>query len=108
MKRIINGRRYDTEAPGSTLVAQACADGPTMTRTDFRFWEEELYRTSHGNWFLAGEGGPFSHWAKHTDGGTAWGDGIRPISKEQALEWLEHAGETEAIERYFTDSIEDA
>lgn len=107
MRRIINGKRYDTEAPGSTFIAEDWSAG--LGKGDFRHYHERLYRTSHGNWFLHGEGGAMTRWAQSA-GQNAWtsGAGIRPMTPAEALQWLEHAGETSAIERYFSDSVEDA
>jgi hypothetical protein len=108
MKAIIRGRRYNTEAKGTRLIAEAQADGPTMTCTDFRWWSESLYRTLHGRWFLHGQGGPMSRWASRHDGGSGWGETIRPLEPDQARDWLEQESKTEALEQYFNDQIEDA
>jgi len=54
MKKIINGKRYDTE------TAQLIGSASYSNRTDFRFWSEELYRKKTGEFFLYGEGGPAS------------------------------------------------
>ena len=106
MKQIINGRRYDTEAPKTKLIAR---DGSIEGPSDFRYWEEKLYRTGNGNWFIAGEGGPLTHWSQSAGGSTRCaGWGIRPLTSNQAQEWLEHAGKTKELELYFANDIEDA
>jgi hypothetical protein len=39
---------------------------------------------------------------------TSGGSDILPISKADAMRWLESYDETEAIEKYFQDNIEEA
>jgi hypothetical protein len=104
MRRIIGGKRYDTGK--ATLVAEVSAQG---ARSDFAWYEEMLYRTAKGNWFTAGEGGPLSHYAvqagqNNRRGGVA----IRPLTQYEAMQWLEDAGEGDALEEYFSGELEDA
>jgi len=101
MKRIIYGKRYDTE------TAERIAHDSESNPSDFRYYNESLYRTKRGAWFVAGEGGALSSWAQPAEGGgSCYGEGIRPLSEDEARDWLEHAEETEALEKFF--SIEDA
>ena len=52
MKKIIEGKVYDTE------TADCAAEWSSPhTRSDFHYCEEGLYRTKKGTWFLAGEAG---------------------------------------------------
>ena len=93
MKKIINGKRYDTE------TAEMVADDSYSNYGDFGCWSEELYRTKKGNWFLCGEG----------DDETRDGSVIIPFTKKEALAWLEaHTSDSEAYEEYFADVVEDA
>ena len=103
MKRIIAGKRYDTET--AKRVAKY-RNG--LGRGDFRNYNEELYRTPRGNWFLAGEGGPMTKYSQPCGDMTSGGEGIIPLTPEEARSWLESHDENEALERYFSDSIEDA
>lgn len=105
MRRIIRGRRYDTEAKHTELVA-------THSRgyaSDFDHIIEQLYRTGHGNWFLACAGGPGSRYAEMMSC-NEWGSGERiiPMNADEAQGWLERHDETEAIEQYFGDEVTDA
>lgn len=51
---------------------------------------EELYRKTTGEYFLCGEGGPATGYAHVcADSSLAAGEGIRPLSKEEAREWAE-------------------
>jgi hypothetical protein len=105
MKRIMSGRRYDTEAKHTVEVAsysRGCA-------SDFAHFREGLYRTNRGTWFLAGEGGPASCYATHhADGSRGSGERITPLTPGDALAWLERHDETDAIERYFGSEVTDA
>jgi hypothetical protein len=66
MKKIINGKRYDTET--ATEIASAWNG---CSRTDFKFLLETLYTTDSGAWFLAAEGGAMTKYAKILEGGRA-------------------------------------
>lgn len=103
MKAIIDGIRYDTEK------AEAVASYSNgLGRSDFRFIYETLFLTCSGRWFLAGEGGPMTEYAKKVADGRMSGDSIRPLDRDAALAWLELRREVEAIERHFADDIVDA
>ena len=106
MRAIIGGKRYNTEAK----FTEAIADHESGNgRTDFRYYSEVLYRTNHGTWFLAGEGHGMSRYGTtHSDGSRGWGERIVPIDADEAMTWLEERGETEALETYFADQIEEA
>jgi hypothetical protein len=101
MKRVINGKRYDTAM--AFCIASAWNH---LGRSDFKWMEEALYRTKAGNWFLAGKGGPLTKYRRQV--GDAWteGEAITALTGDEARQWLEEHGETEAIEQQF--KIEDA
>ncbi|MGA2661647.1 MAG: hypothetical protein ABSH34_29545 [Verrucomicrobiota bacterium] len=104
MKRILNMKRYDTEK--SEMIAKWDNGGH---RRDFRRCEETLYRTRNGNWFLHGEGGPFSQYASTCEAGRTKTDGeeLIPFTVQQAAAWLaEH--DVEAFERHFPEKAQDA
>jgi len=84
MKKVINRKVYDTET--ASFVAEASYSYPG----DFQYWEESLYRTTDGMYFLAGEGGPMSHYAKSIGNNTTTGgSNIRPMSTSEAIDWCE-------------------
>lgn len=102
MQRIINGKRYNTE------TAEEIAHDWWGGGNDFRHYDETLYRTPRGNFFLAGSGGPLSRWARST-GQNSWsgGSGIEPMTEEEARTWCEeHNFKASLIAQYFT--VEDA
>jgi hypothetical protein len=104
MKAIIDGKRYDTDT--ATQVAENSARFPC---SDFAWYEESLYRTKRGAWFLAGRGGPSSHYARPVDRSSrSGGEAIRPLTDLEAREWCERTGNTEAIEQHMAEMVEDA
>jgi len=103
--KIIGGKRYSTAE--ARLIA-GYDNG--LSASDFKHFEEELYVTEKGNWFTCGSGGPLSPYAVST-GNNSWAgssDVIRTMTPYEARAWLERYGETEALEAYFADTIEDA
>jgi hypothetical protein len=71
--------------------------------------DETLYRTKNGRFFLAGEGGALSKYARTISPTcSAPGEDLRPLTDREALEWLEEKGKVSLIERLFPEAIEDA
>ena len=104
MRAIINGKRYDTKT--AEQIGDRSGDGHI---TDFRYWCESLYKTKRGAWFVAGEGGPMTRYARST-GQNSWcgSSGIRPLTPDEARTWLEEGEFWDEIETHFADEIEDA
>ena len=106
MKKIINGLRYDTE---KAVEVGAYQRGCYPNSGDFSDWSATLYKTPRsGRFFLHGEGGAMTRFARHSDGSSGWGEKLIPLSKEEALEWAEQYLDAEDIEEHFGDSIEEA
>lgn len=85
MRKIINGKKYDTETAkeiGSRFSGES--------RQDFSYVEETLYRKRTGEFFLYGSGGPASRYAVRT-GQNSWSGGskIIPLSTQEARDWAE-------------------
>jgi hypothetical protein len=79
MKRIIDGRRYSTETATELLHRSYGYGG------DFAHYDEGLYRTKRGAYFVAGTGGPASHYAESTgQNWTSGGSGIRVLTTSEA------------------------
>ena len=95
MKKIINGRIYDT----NTAKELGRDD---QTYGNFSDWEETLYRKSTGEYFLHGEGGPQTKYAQQV-GENSWtgGEKIIPLSIESAQKWAEEHLEADDYERIF-------
>lgn len=103
MKKVIEKRVYDTET--ASLIAEYWNG---LGQGDFRYYEEKLYKTRKGSYFLYGSGGPLTKYSE-SNGNQTWGiSTIVPLRKEEAYEWLEANGETEAIEEHFSNDIDEA
>ncbi len=105
MRKIINGKRYDT-----TTATEICDCSPIgYYAGDFRYEDTKLYRTKRGNWFLAGRGGAMSRWSRPIgSNGSGGGSGIQPLDADEARSFLERYGDADSIEQYFAAEIEDA
>jgi len=102
MKKIINGKRYDTD------TAKELTYTSWSNRTNFGWWCETLYRKNTGEYFLHGEGGPASRYAE-TIGQNTWsgGEKIIPLSIEAAQKWAEEHLSADEYEKIFGAVEED-
>lgn len=103
MKKIINGKVYDT------ATAQCVGEWSNpYTRRDFNWVEETLYRKRTGEFFIFGEGGPRSQYAKEV-GTRQWsgGERIMPMSWDEAREWAEEKLSADEYEQLFGEVTED-
>lgn len=96
MKRIIDGRKYDTD------TAEYMGGNMYSYPGDFHYWCEGLYRKKNGEFFLHGEGGPMSRYSEAL-GNNCWGDGedIIPLTEEEAREWAEKNLSADTYEEIF-------
>lgn len=87
MKRVIDGRIYDTET-ATRICEVGCETG------DFKGHTTALYKSPKGTFFLAGKGGPLSMWARSTEGGRgrSSGEGLRLVDAAEAADIVEAAG----------------
>jgi len=84
MNKVIGGMRYDTEA------AELLGRDSFSNSGDFNHWVEQLYRTKTGNYFLHGEGGPMSRYARATgQNECSGGEKIIPLTSDEAEDWTE-------------------
>lgn len=84
MKRIINGKLYDTDT--AKLLASYHND---FSPSDFEYFNEDLYIKKTGEYFLLGEGGPKSYYAEYHGNISMGSKRIIPISEDRAKEWAE-------------------
>ncbi len=84
MKKIINGKRYDTDT--AKLIGEDSYSNPG----DLNYWHEELYQKKTGEYFLYGEGGAMSSYSRQT-GQNEWsgGEEIKPLTLKEAQAWGE-------------------
>jgi hypothetical protein len=104
MKRVINGKLYNTE------TAEAVFENESRHyRSDFKWFEETLYKTKKGAWFIAGEGGPMSHYSAQSGNSYTYGFGLRVLTPNEALAYLEeNEADPDIIAEHFRDKIEEA
>ena len=97
MKRVINGLTYNTDT-----AEEIGQDDNGLGTSDFRFYDETLYKTKKGRFFLAGEGGALTKWAEAYGDMSGFGSGIIALDKKDALEWCEsHDIDSDIIEEHF-------
>lgn len=96
MKKVIKGAVCDTE----TATKLGVCEHNIIDR--LYWWTETLYRTKSGRYFIHGEGGPGSPYAKVEDDGH-WKSGgqIDIITKEAAEKWAEEHLSGEEYEAAF-------
>ena len=85
MKKIIEGKLYDTEK-----AKRVGFYGTPGSWRDFSHLEETLYRKRTGEFFLHGEGSPMTKYAKSA-GQNSWsgGEEIIPLTAASARQWAE-------------------
>lgn len=108
MRKMIDGKRYDTDQ--AELVYEWCNG---HYESDFNYRSKALYRTASGAWFLRHEGGALTDMARRCGSNSyCGGDAIEAISDDDAYGFLEaHSDESqavEAIEAHFAARVTDA
>lgn len=101
MKKIINGKKYNTD------TAQRLGEWDNGQYGNFDYEEETLYRKKTGEFFICGSGGAASKYACSVREGTASGSQISPISWEEARKWAEYHLQANEYEKIFGDVFED-
>lgn len=96
MKKIINGKVYNTE------TARKVAEHEHSYRTEFDWCDEALYCKRTGEYFLAGRGHAQSRYACQVEQ-NCWapGEGIIPLTYAEAKEWGEAHMDAEDYEAEF-------
>ncbi|MBO5389445.1 MAG: hypothetical protein J6A59_15185 [Lachnospiraceae bacterium] len=82
MKKIINGKLYNTETANTVATYWNGFPGG-----DFEVVHETLYQKKTGEYFLYGKGGPMTQYAEQVCGGLAYGEMIIPYTEDEAKEW---------------------
>jgi hypothetical protein len=97
MKRVIDGRIYDTD---KAILIGSERD---LSPTDFRFFDAGLYQTKRSKrFFLAGKGGPMTAFGKQCSDGTwTFGEKIIPVDEKAAREWAERYLKPEVVKQLF-------
>ena len=99
MKKIIEGKVYNTET-----ADQIASYDNDCSSSDFGYVSEELYRTKKGHWFVAGEGGAMTSYARACGNNSyCGGERITPLTNAEAREWCEDNDvSADIIEEHFT------
>lgn len=102
MKKVINGKLYNTDTAADLAVYEANA-------TDsLNYYSERLYRKRTGEYFIHGEGGARTRYAAATsDGWSRGGEVIFPLSVDEARAWAEEHLPGDEFERIFGAVPED-
>ncbi len=96
MRKIINGKRYNTESAKFIGYTQYSHPG------DFAYWRVELYQKITGEFFIYGEGGPMSSYARTTgQNETSGSEEIRPLTLQEARKWAEKYLDGDVVEETF-------
>ena len=103
MNKVIRGKRYNTETAKSVGTWEA--NEPENSD----FWEkEELYQKRSGEFFLIGQGGAQTQYARFSMGGESKpGIELRPIEPEEASDWAEEHLTADEYEALFGPVAED-
>lgn len=103
MKKIINGKVYDT------ATAQCVGEWSNGYTRRVPMWHEEaLFRKRTGEFFIYGEGGHRSQYAKEV-GTRQWSSGerIMPLTWDEARGWAEEKLSADEYEGIFGEVAED-
>jgi hypothetical protein len=104
MKKIIDGKVYNTE------TATFIANDYFSNCSDFYYYDESLYRTRKGSYFIAGEGGAMTKYAVSCGNNSTSGSSkIFPLTLDEALEWCEnHDIDADTIAEEFSELLQEA
>lgn len=83
MKKIINGKKYDT------ATAKAVGEWDNGYCGSHQYCNETLYLKRTGEYFLYGEGGPASKYCTYYGSMRSAGEDIIPLTESEAREWVE-------------------
>lgn len=96
MKSIINGKLYNTE---TAEYIEGITSGHGAR--DVFYFEEELYRTKKGQFFICYDGGPMSKYGEWTGQQGHGASGIKLLTEDEAKQWLEENNMTEKYMELF-------
>lgn len=102
MKKIITGKLYDTD------TAKELGSDYYSNPRDFHYWCETLYIKRTGEYFLHGEGGPASKYARRVEQ-NSWsgGEQIIPLTYASASEWAEKHLDADEYQTIFGEVSEE-
>ena len=96
MKKVINGKMYNTETAKEVgYWNNGCP------RNNFNWCSETLYKKKTGEFFIYGEGGALSKYSEAIGHALTGGESIVPISYKEAQKWAEKNLDGEDYEKIF-------
>lgn len=98
MKKIINGKVYDTDT-----ARKVGAWSSDHYANDFAWYMEELYQKRTGEYFIYGEGNAASPYRQRCYDMWGAGKGITPIGYDEARRWAEEHLEADEYIAEFGD-----
>lgn len=103
MKKIINGKKYDTDTAREMVYWN---NGAGVR--DFNLVEKTLYRKKTGEFFLYIYGGPDTEYAKEDPTGQSWtgGERIEPLSFEAGMKFAQENMDVDEYEKEFGEVSE--
>ena len=102
MKKIINGKKYDTDT-----AREVGYDNNGLLYSDFFYIEETLYKKKTGEFFLRGRGGAATKYAECKPGKfSGSGKAIVPLTEDEAKKWAEDHLTVEEYEGIFGEAEE--
>ena len=101
MRRIINGKMYNTE---SALKVASFFEGDSVS--DLEHFGGELYRKKTGEWFLYIYGGPMSRYVEPYCSEINGISKIIPYTEKEAKKWLEANDFVDEYIKYFGEPEE--
>lgn len=102
MRKVIDKKVYDTKT--AELVAEYYNG---FSRSDFRYLYEGLYRTKKEQFFVHGDGGAMTKYGEQVGNQTSGTETIILLTTDEAYEWLAEYNELAAIEKYFSDMVQE-
>ena len=84
MKKIIDGKLYNTET-----ATHLGSYWNGLSKRDFRYCEETLYRKKNGEYFCHGSGGAMTCYASRHGDTRSEGEMIVPMTEAEAKRWAE-------------------
>lgn len=96
MKRIINGKRYDTD---TAQFIRTYSSG--LSISDFRYYDESLYLKKTGEFFLYATGNGASEYAGRYGDLRGPGEKIVPLTLDEARAWVEKIEDPDLYEELF-------
>ena len=101
MKKVINGKLYNTE------TATEICSYEYSNRGDFHYCQETLYVTKKGAYFIYGVGGPASKYSE-TVGQNEWSGGaaINVLTEAEARKFTEANATPETYAEFFGEAEE--